>query len=90
MAKFEYEVLAGIDYPPNKRAEAGDIVSDLPKDSIPWLLESGIIKAVGDKKPASFNAKATDADGDGKVQDGTVFERPVVEVVEENEVSNEL
>jgi hypothetical protein len=35
MAKFEYEVLVGINYPPNKRAEAGDIVSDLPKDSIP-------------------------------------------------------
>lgn len=90
MAKFEYEVLAGIDYPPNKRAEIGDIVTDLPKDSIAWLLESGIIKAVGDKKPAKFNATAPDADGDGKVQDGTVFERPAVEVAKEIEVSNEL
>ena len=53
MSKFEYEVLAGIDYPPNKRAEVGEIVSDLPKDSIPWLLSSGIIKEVDGVKPAT-------------------------------------
>lgn len=76
MAKFEYEVLVGIDYPPNKRAEAGDIVSDLPKDSIPWLLESGLIKAVGDKKSP-------------KVAE-FIEPEPVVEVVEEIEVSDEL
>jgi len=90
MAKFEYEVLVGIDYPPNKRAEAGDIVSDLPKDSITWLLESGIIKATGDKKAATFSAKAVDADGDGKVQDGTIYERPVEVAVEKVEVDDEL
>ena len=87
MAKFEYEVLVGIDYPPNKRAEAGDMVSDLPKDSIPWLLESGIIKAAPNKKPATFKANAKDADGDGMVQDGTIYERPVVDEIE---VSDEL
>lgn len=86
MAKFEYEVLVGIDYPPNNRVEAGDIVSDLPKDSIAWLLESGIIKAIGAKKPATFIADAVDADGDGKLQDGTVFERPATK----SEVKNEL
>lgn len=43
MAKTEYKVLKGIDYPPNKRAEIGAIVSDLPKESISWLLASGII-----------------------------------------------
>jgi hypothetical protein len=76
MAKFEYEVLAGIDYPPNKRAEVGDIVSDLPKDSIPWLLDSGIIKSIGEKKSVK----------------GVEFQEPkkVVEVVEEIEVSDEL
>lgn len=76
MAKFEYEVLVGIDYPPNKRAEAGDIVSDLPKDSIPWLLDSGLIVAVGDKK----SPKAAEF----------IEPEPVVEVVEEIEVSDEL
>jgi hypothetical protein len=43
MAKNEYRVLRGIDYPPNKRAEIGAIVSDLPKESVSWLLASGII-----------------------------------------------
>lgn len=28
------------------------------------------------KKKAEYNAEAPDADGDGKVQDGTIFERP--------------
>lgn len=50
MANNEYIVLKGIDYPPNKRAEAGEVVSDLPKDSIPWLLESGIIERAGSTK----------------------------------------
>jgi hypothetical protein len=48
MAKTtEYKVLQGIDYPPNKRAEAGDIVSDLPKESISWLISSGVIERIG-------------------------------------------
>ncbi|CAB4156596.1 hypothetical protein UFOVP655_74 [uncultured Caudovirales phage] len=42
MAK--YRVLQGIDYPPNKRAEIGDVVEDLPATSIKWLLESGAIE----------------------------------------------
>jgi hypothetical protein len=42
MAK--YRVLQGIDYPPNMRAEAGDVVEDLPPKSIAWLLESNIIE----------------------------------------------
>lgn len=44
MAK--YRVLVGLDYPPNKRAEAGDEVSDLPSSSITWLLADGLIEAV--------------------------------------------
>lgn len=49
MAK--YRVLTGIDYPPNKRAEAGQVVEDLPAQSIKWLLESGLIEDAS--KPAS-------------------------------------
>jgi hypothetical protein len=40
----QYRALVGIDYPPNKRVEAGDIVSDLPGDAIKWLLEDGLIE----------------------------------------------
>jgi hypothetical protein len=46
----QYRALVGIDYPPNKRAEAGEIVSDLPGDAIKWLLEDGLIE--DSSKPA--------------------------------------
>ncbi|WP_411721492.1 hypothetical protein [Mycetocola sp.] len=42
----EYEVLIGINYPPNKRAEPGDVVTDLPYGSKALLLEVGAIKQV--------------------------------------------
>lgn len=51
MADNEYTILQGIDYPPNKRAEAGQTVSDLPKEAISWLLKSGIIKPVAPTTP---------------------------------------
>jgi len=41
MAK--YRVLIGINYPPNRRAEIGDVVDDLPAKSIKWLRESGAV-----------------------------------------------
>ena len=103
----QYRVLQGIDYPPNKRAEVGQVVSDLPPQSINWLLESGVIediskpsKAKEEVKPVikaepakaeepkveiskteeskiSYKEDAVDGDGDGLVQDGTKFQRPV-------------
>lgn len=48
MAKFK--ALVGIDYPPNKRVEAGDVVDDLPADSVKWLKDQGMIEAVEDAK----------------------------------------
>jgi hypothetical protein len=86
----QYRVLTGIDYPPNKRAEAGTIVSDLPEKSAKWLLDQGLIELADGKtniavpvkeEPAKveFNPEAKDADGDGFVQDGTPFQRPVEE-----------
>lgn len=67
-----YRVLSGIDYPPNKRAEAGKIVEDLPATSVKWLLESGIIEDAD--KPAT------------KIEEPVKEEpkvEPVVEKVEE-------
>jgi len=61
-----YRVLSGIDYPPNKRAEAGKIVEDLPATSVKWLLESGIIE---------------DADKPAKKVEEPVVEAPKVEPV---------
>lgn len=43
----EYRVLIGMNYPPDKRAEPGDIVTDLPAKSVSWLLEQGCIELVG-------------------------------------------
>ncbi len=37
---------AGVDYKA-KRAEVGDIVDDLPRDSIKWLREQGYVEVVG-------------------------------------------
>lgn len=81
MAK--YKVLVGIDYPPNKRAEIGDIVDDLDGKAIKWLLEAGCIEAEG-KTPTpapepevEFNPEAKDGDGDGLVQEGTEHERSI-------------
>jgi hypothetical protein len=65
-----YRVLQGIDYPPNKRAEAGKIVEDLPATAIKWLLDSGIIE---------------DADKPAKVVEEPKVEAPKVEepIIEE-------
>ena len=40
----EYQVLIGLNYPPDKRAEPGDVVDDLPQKSVSWLLEQGYIE----------------------------------------------
>ena len=60
----QYRALVGIDYPPNKRAEAGEVISDLPGDAIKWLLEDGLIEDAS--KPAK------------KVETPVVEETPVV------------
>jgi hypothetical protein len=111
----QYRVLTGIDYPPNKRAEAGQVVSDLPPQSVKWLLEAGAIedaskpakvkeepkveapkveepkveaKAETKKEKVEFKPNAKDGDGDGFVQDGTPFERPVATEAKEKEGDN--
>ena len=44
-AKERYRVLVGINYPPgDKRAEPGDVVSDLPDHSVKDLLRQGVIE----------------------------------------------
>jgi hypothetical protein len=50
MRMAKYRLLTGIDYPPNRRAEIGDEVTDLPASAVEWLLESGAIEAVDTKK----------------------------------------
>ncbi len=84
----QYRVLTGIDYPPDKRAESGTIVSDIPEKSAKWLLDQGLIETTDGKTKiiepitepeVTFDPKATDGDKDGFIQDGTEFQRPVEE-----------
>lgn len=42
----KYKVLVGLDYPPNRRAEAGSVVDDLPSKSVKWLREQGLIEVL--------------------------------------------
>ena len=46
-----YRVLNGLSYPPDKRAEVGDIVDDLPATSLKWLITKGHIEEVKGASP---------------------------------------
>ncbi len=43
--RTRYEALVGLNYG-DKRVEAGEVVDDVPADSVEWLLESNCIKEV--------------------------------------------
>lgn len=45
----QYRAVVGVDYPPNKRVEAGQLVDDLPEKSAKWLLSAGFIETVDGK-----------------------------------------
>lgn len=45
----KYQVLVGLDYSvegEDKRAEVGDVVADLPPESVKWLQDGGYIEVV--------------------------------------------
>lgn len=62
MAKTQYKVLQGIDYPPKKRAEAGETVDDIPASAISWLIELGAIERVATPKKVSDSQTKSDSD----------------------------
>jgi hypothetical protein len=82
----KYRVLVGLDYPPNKRAEAGDEVSDLPSSSITWLLADGLIEAVeGTSKSSKKTVVAPEPEPEPEAVEETVeiiAEESVEEVAE--------
>ena len=52
---MQYLVKVGMDYKvsgKDVRREVGDIASDIPAKSIPWLLEQGAIEEVKEEAPA--------------------------------------
>lgn len=49
--KPKYRVLVGLNYPPNnKRAEVGDVVTDLPDFAINKLVKNGVVELVSAPK----------------------------------------
>lgn len=47
-----HKVLIGIDYPPDRRAEPGDVVDDIPAASVSWLIAQGAIEETEPKPKA--------------------------------------
>jgi hypothetical protein len=70
-----YRVLQGIDYPPNKRAEVGVIVEDIPAQSVKWLLDSNIIEDA-DKPPKKIETPVVE---EIQAEPVTKVEEPAVE-----------
>jgi len=48
----QYRVLVGLEYPPDRRVEAGTVVDDIPGKSVKWLLDQGLIEAAKGSEPA--------------------------------------
>jgi hypothetical protein len=51
--KVKYEVLVGLDYQveeQNRRVEPGEVVDDIPAESVEWLKKGGYIQVVRSKK----------------------------------------
>jgi hypothetical protein len=63
----KYLVKTGLEFPPNRRVEAGDVIDDVPSKSIKWLREQGLIELV---------------DSSGKSVDAPIVEEVEPEVVE--------
>lgn len=63
-----YRVIQGINYPPNKRAEIGDVVDDLPSSAIKWLVADGIVELADStsakKSPAPIEADPIETEGE--------------------------
>ncbi len=61
-SKQRWRALTGLDYPTGRgtaRAEAGDVVDDLPAASVSWLLAQGHIDPVpGDEAGDSGQSRA--------------------------------
>lgn len=61
-SKPKYRVLIGVNYPPdNKRAEAGDEVTDLPEAAIKRLVRDGVVELVPPTKEERDKAEAKKA-----------------------------
>lgn len=54
-----HKVLVGINYTVGgveKRAEPGDLISDLPAEAVAWMTRDGVVEAVGAKATSKRKA----------------------------------
>lgn len=56
----KYRLTTGLEYPPNRRAEAGDIVDDIPAKSVKWLREQGLIEPVDASAKAAVDVEVVE------------------------------
>ena len=85
---MSYTVLSGIDYPPNKRAEVGDVVDDLAPQSIKWLLKAGIIED-NSKSPKAVEEEPEIVEEPEVTPEPEVVEEPTPEIIPEPEIIEE-
>jgi len=85
----QYRALVGIDYPPNKRVEAGEVVSDLPGSSIKWLLESNIIESTDAKSKIKQEEPLKESLSKIDLSDGLTTEEEEVILATAKEIEEE-
>ncbi len=84
MSKNEYKVLVGLNYGATRR-EPGDVCSDIPQQSIGWLLDQGcIVEYDAEAEALMAGIQAQIQAGAEVIEDATVVDEPIeAEVAEE-------
>lgn len=59
-----YRALVGLSYPPDVTVAAGAVVDHIPKQSVKWLLDQGLIEDAKNPRPGAAEIVAV-TDGDG-------------------------
>lgn len=67
---MKYKVNVGINWYGGKRAEPGEIRSDIPKKSLPWLLEQGIVSEYDPKAETATGAATGPAGQESTAESG--------------------
>lgn len=55
--KTLYRAIVGLDYPPDRRVEAGELADDIPPVSLGWLLEQGLVEPVDEDEAEAGQTK---------------------------------
>lgn len=76
----QYRVLVGLSYPPDKRAEVGDVVDDLPAQSVKWLIADGLIEDASKPSKAKVETVAPIVEEPVAPVEAPKVEEPVEEV----------